>query len=100
MEDRLIKCKDCGQMFTFTVSEQNFYREKGFENDPVRCKECRNLKKANRNNGQNRNRQNRDNRNRQMHTVRCSECGKPALVPFKPSNGKPVFCRDCYNKKE
>ncbi len=32
--------------------------------------------------------------------VKCSECGKTTTVPFKPQEGKPVFCRDCYTKKK
>ncbi len=45
-EDIKIVCKDCGQEFLFTVGEQNFYEEKGFDHQPVRCKECRAKKKA------------------------------------------------------
>ncbi len=37
---------------------------------------------------------------RQMHKTTCSECGKEAEVPFKPIEGKPVFCRECYMKKK
>ena len=37
MEDKKIICKDCGKEFIFTVGEQEFFKEKGFENDPVRC---------------------------------------------------------------
>ena len=36
---------------------------------------------------------------RDMHKTTCSECGKECEVPFKPSEGRPVFCRDCYRKK-
>ncbi|MCX5779219.1 MAG: zinc-ribbon domain containing protein, partial [Firmicutes bacterium] len=32
MEDKYIACKDCGNEFLFSVSEQEFYAEKGFEN--------------------------------------------------------------------
>ena len=46
MEDKKIICKDCGKEFIFTVGEQEFYKEKGFENDPVRCPECRKARKA------------------------------------------------------
>ena len=46
MQDEKIICKDCGKEFIFTVGEQQFYAEKGFENKPVRCKECRMAKKA------------------------------------------------------
>ncbi len=45
MADKTIVCKDCGNEFVFTEGEQAFYAEKGFENDPVRCPECRKAKK-------------------------------------------------------
>lgn len=45
MEDKKITCKDCGKEFVFTVGEQEFYKEKGFENSPVRCPECRKARK-------------------------------------------------------
>lgn len=51
MEDKTLVCKDCGAEFIFTVGEQEFYKEKGFENDPIRCPECRRARKnARRNN--------------------------------------------------
>ena len=53
MEDKKITCKDCGKEFIFTVGEQEFYKEKGFENDPVRCPECRKARKQSRNNFRN-----------------------------------------------
>ncbi|WP_426348389.1 zinc-ribbon domain-containing protein [Alloiococcus sp. CFN-8] len=49
MDDKKIICKDCGQEFLFTVGEQNFYKEKGFENEPVRCPECRKARKVQKN---------------------------------------------------
>ncbi|PRR83039.1 zinc-ribbon domain-containing protein [Clostridium vincentii] len=48
MEDKTIICKDCGQEFLFTIGEQEFFKEKGFENDPVRCPACRKARKAER----------------------------------------------------
>lgn len=60
MTDKTIVCKDCGQEFVFTVREQEFYKEKGFENEPVRCKACREKRKSERNS---RNNFVRDNRN-------------------------------------
>ena len=41
MEDKTLVCKDCGKDFVFTAGEQEFYKEKGFENEPVRCPDCR-----------------------------------------------------------
>jgi CxxC-x17-CxxC domain-containing protein len=37
---------------------------------------------------------------REMHKATCSECGNECEVPFKPTEGKPVFCKDCYKKKK
>ena len=35
---------------------------------------------------------------REMHKATCSKCGKECEVPFKPTQGKPVYCKDCYVK--
>jgi CxxC-x17-CxxC domain-containing protein len=37
---------------------------------------------------------------REMHKAKCSECGQDCEVPFKPTEGKPIFCRECYKKKK
>lgn len=50
MEDKTLVCKDCGEKFVWTAGEQEFYKEKGFENEPQRCPECRKAKKQQRNN--------------------------------------------------
>lgn len=50
LKDKTIVCKDCGEEFVFTVNEQKFYAEKGFTNEPARCKVCRDKKKSERNN--------------------------------------------------
>lgn len=47
-QDKTLTCVDCGCEFTFTAGEQQFYREKGLDNEPKRCKECRDKKKAER----------------------------------------------------
>ncbi len=57
MADKTITCKDCGAQFVFNESEQAFYKEKGFENEPQRCPSCRAARKQQRNN-------NRSNGNR------------------------------------
>lgn len=38
----------------------------------------------------------RDFQPRQMHKTTCSKCGNECEVPFKPGEGRPVYCRDCY----
>ena len=45
MEDKILICKDCGKKFLFTVGEQEFYRNMGFETEPKRCLECRKIHK-------------------------------------------------------
>ena len=94
-QDRYLTCKDCGEEFLFSASEQEFYAEKGFTNDPGRCPECRAARKA-----QNRRGGGRDggfNRQpRQMFPAVCAACGKETEVPFQPSGERPVYCRDCY----
>ena len=45
MADKTIVCRDCGKEFLFTEGEQAFYKEKGFDNEPVRCIACRRAKK-------------------------------------------------------
>ena len=49
-QDKTLVCKDCGKEFVFSAGEQAFYAEKGFENDPVRCPECRKARKQQRRN--------------------------------------------------
>ncbi|MEL7565063.1 MAG: zinc-ribbon domain containing protein [Dehalobacterium sp.] len=95
--DKILTCKDCGSEFTFSASEQEFYAEKGFSNEPGRCPQCRAAKKAqgrggNRNSGFGR-------QQRQMYPAVCSACGKETTVPFQPTGEKPVFCRDCYQPR-
>lgn len=89
-QERTLVCKDCGNEFIFTVGEQEFYAEKGFQNDPARCKECRNAKKGQRDSGSSR-------RPREMFDAVCAECGKETQVPFKPRMDKPVYCSDCFS---
>lgn len=105
LTDKVISCKDCGKEFVFSVSEQKFYEEKGFTNEPARCPECRAAKKAqgrgNRGGqrGGNRGRSFAGRPERKMYTATCTSCGKPATVPFQPTGEKPVLCKDCYQPK-
>ena len=41
VSDKMLVCRDCGNEFVFTKAEQLFFREKGFEKEPVRCPACR-----------------------------------------------------------
>jgi hypothetical protein len=41
-----LSCRDCNEAFTFSVADQEFFKSKGWENQPVRCDGCRKAKKA------------------------------------------------------
>lgn len=87
-EDKTLKCKDCGQDFIFSAGEQEFYQEKGFQNEPTRCPACRKARK---------NQQPREPRgDREMFDAVCAACGQPTKVPFQPRNDKPIYCSACY----
>lgn len=90
--DRTLSCADCGADFTFTANEQQFYAERGFTNEPKRCKTCRDKRKGSRDGGGGGRGQ------RQMTTVICASCGTETQVPFQPVSGRPVYCRDCYQQ--
>lgn len=93
-EDKVLTCKDCGREFTFSASEQEFYAEKGFTNEPGRCPECRSARKA-----QTRNNNGYARPQREMFPAVCATCGKETTVPFQPTGDKPVYCRDCYQPR-
>ena len=92
-EDKTLQCSDCGANFTFSAEEQEFFRTKGFTNEPKRCPSCRQARKAERY-GSNSNYSSR----RQMYPAVCAECGKDTEVPFEPRGDRPVYCSDCYRK--
>ncbi len=124
MADKTLTCSDCGMEFAFTEREQAFYAEKGFS-EPRRCPSCRASRKAARSGGDSSygggaysagsgydsgygggggysaggygggGFGNRSSGPREMFTATCSSCGREARVPFRPTNGKPVYCSDC-----
>ena len=120
--DKNLTCADCGQEFVFTASEQDFYAQRGFT-EPRRCPSCRASRKAARNadggggggssygsygagggysaggysgGGGGGGGGYRDRGPREMFAATCSNCGREAQVPFRPTSGKPVYCSDCF----
>ena len=87
-QDRYLKCIDCGTEFTFTAGEQEFYHQKQFRNEPKRCKACKTKKQASGDRG--------GGHDRVETTATCSQCGQETTVPFRPTQGRPVFCRTCF----
>lgn len=89
--DKTLVCRDCGQKFTFTTGEQEFYLSRGLQNEPSRCPECRAARR--------RDRQGDRNLPRQTYTAVCATCGIETTVPFKPREERPVYCKECYTKR-
>jgi CxxC-x17-CxxC domain-containing protein len=102
LQDKSIQCFDCATTFTFSVGEQEQFASRGYTNEPKRCPSCRQARKARQlgsNGGSSYAHDSYSQRpQRQMFPVKCSECGKDTEVPFEPRNGRPVYCRDCYNR--
>ena len=86
--DRTLTCRDCGIAFIFTAGEQDFYQSKGLTNQPGRCPECRTLRREGR----------AVAGTRSMHKVICAVCGQVTEVPFLPTQGRPVYCQDCFQQ--
>ena len=122
--DKNLTCADCGQEFVFTASEQDFYAQRGFT-EQRRCPSCRASRKAARagadggsgggagyggygagggysaggysgGGGGGGGYGSRDRGPREMFAATCSNCGREAQVPFRPTSGKPVYCSDCF----
>jgi len=93
-EDETISCIDCEKDFIWTIGEQKFYRDKGLQNPPKRCKDCKQAKnerissiadaKA------------AGVKQKIEVAVYCASCKGYTTVPFYPSQGRPVYCRSCY----
>ena len=107
-QDRTLQCRECGNEFTFTSGEQQFYAERGLTNQPGRCPDCRAAAKSSRGGGGgygNRGggggggygaRGGGGGGSREMFTVTCADCGRETQVPFQPTSGRPVYCNDCF----
>ena len=109
--DQPLTCRDCGQAFTFTAGEQEFYASRGFTNTPSRCPDCRAARKAERGGGGYSSGGGYSGgggyssggggygRQREMFSAVCSGCGNEARVPFQPRGDKPVYCSDCFGQQ-
>ena len=98
-QDKVLTCVDCGAEFIFTSGEQLFFHDKHFKNEPKRCKICKSkrvavLSSPSQGNG---------NGHRYEHVetaATCSQCGKETTVPFRPTQGRPILCRECFTQKK
>jgi CxxC-x17-CxxC domain-containing protein len=94
--DRVLTCVDCHGQFIFTAGEQIFFLDKQFKNDPKRCKPCKAKRAAL---GARPGGGPGTNIARTETRTECSECHIETTVPFKPTQGRPVLCRQCFQGK-
>src|ERR1700678_3191574 len=99
-QDKVLTCIDCGADFVFTSGEQLFFHDKQFRNEPKRCKTCKAKRGAvlgsansgHANSGH-------QGFSRTEPRAVCSQCGKETTVPFRPTQGRPVLCRECFQQR-
>ena len=97
--DRLLICSDCHSEFIFTAGEQLFFHDKQFKNDPKRCKPCKSRRQGLADAANGRTGPAAAGLSRTETRTDCSECGIETTVPFKPTQGRPVLCRQCFQLK-
>src|SRR5262249_17668860 len=119
--DKTLVCADCQAEFVFTAAEQQKHAERGYTNDPKRCPDCRAKRRASgpggggggfgggggggfgggpdRGGPGSRGGMGGPRGSRESFPATCAACGKPTTVPFKPTEGRPVYCRDCFQSK-
>ena len=93
--DRVLKCSECSNEFIFTAGEQLFFFDKQFKNDPKRCKLCQ-AKRAGLGKPAKAGASVALPLSRTETRTECSACGIETTVPFKPTQGRPVLCRSCF----
>ncbi len=96
-QDKVLKCVDCDADFIFTAGEQLFFHDKQFKNEPKRCKNCKTKRSqalgiSHSPSG--------TNFQRVETKAICSGCQRETTVPFKPTQGRPVFCRECFQQRK
>jgi CxxC-x17-CxxC domain-containing protein len=94
-QDKILRCVDCGAEFVWTAGEQHFFADKNFKNEPKRCKACKARRAA-----APRPATPAPARERVETRTVCSNCGKETTVPFRPTQGRPVFCRECFQQRK
>jgi CxxC-x17-CxxC domain-containing protein len=92
-QDKSLRCVDCGEEFIWTAGEQLFFADKQFKNEPKRCKSCKAVRAHRSSAGP-------AGRERVETQATCSACGKETTVPFRPTQGRPVFCKECFQQRK
>ena len=94
LADKYLRCSECGEEFVWTAGEQEFFAGKNLQHEPRRCRACKGRRAVSRPPVLVASRHGREDTQ-----ATCSSCGKETTVPFRPSPGRPVFCRDCFQSR-
>jgi CxxC-x17-CxxC domain-containing protein len=101
-QNKRLTCAECASEFDFTPGEQTFFHDKGLKNTPKRCKPCRAEKPRTHEGLETKaahvRAEERSTEPRRFEIV-CDKCGASDTVPFYPSQGRPVLCRNCFRSQ-
>ena len=121
-DNESLSCIDCEANFVYGDEERRFYLERGFK-EPVRCLDCREKRRAERNADLIRAHEAQSTSSNWMEALGhygggglggqrpdasrkppsypavCAACGKDTTVPFIPRTGRPVYCPSCYGSR-
>jgi len=99
--DQALICRDCGSDFVFTAADQTSYAQRGYQYFPSRCPSCMAARRARNPNGAATHQASHGGREqRQLYPAICAECGQPTQVPFQPRTEKPIYCSDCFSRRQ
>ena len=85
-KDITIRCGECGENFIWTAQEQAFFKERGLENQPTRCIDCRKKRRK------------QLKEEKKIMDIKCAKCGLSSTARFFETNDKPMYCPECFEK--
>ena len=91
LENKWLVCKDCKRKFVFTVEDQKYFGQKGWD-DPIRCDYCRRQKKL---------LNLRDDiklAEEMKFSEVCDKCGRQFYTKFRRKQGERIYCDDCFKE--
>jgi hypothetical protein len=99
-QDKSLRCVDCGNEFIWTAGEQLFFADKQFKNEPKRCKSCK-AKRASRSHVEpGRRARRRVPKGARGNTGHVLGVRQGDTVPFRPTQGRPIFCKECFQQRK
>jgi len=88
-DDKTLICQDCNKEFVWSAGEQEFFAQKGFQNVPKRCPDCR---KQRRKEGPKTVSTDSD----KSFEIVCAKCGKKDSINFEPRRPETILCEECF----